>query len=566
MCGYKDCNLRTTLWGVPSWSPLPRGTSTTKETKNIRRLKMETEEDIEQTMLSKLDVKPTGSEENSYYGVFTPSEVAKLREDYIATGNKGDALLTIATKLFRHYGIRALSQLKNQDDDDKVRLYHKIESQFCNIQRMVVVKQVKKTKRVKHKKGDYKRDGNGNYIQRSDGSGYETYGEDEVEETEVVEYVPFWDDEHSTSANNDIKKKVEDITVNPDFSEMAKKLTSNTDFERGIELIREIAKYYKFEDEDKFANRFALLICNAKSKALNRHPKWPVLFSIVGRYGQGKSWFATKIQESYDRKFQTESQKTSFKRLLDSNFNSVMLTRGFVHFDEKNGIDSTQFEKLKTLITEPDVEVERKHRDPQKFRNFVTFISTTNESILDVVGLQEDRRILEFKLEGREGEIPEERMDAILDELWEVMPCEHPDPDAIIHERLVESKECLDSRVDEVVFELFDKYEQEFIPANRRYIQRERFKQVVKNHFPSMRFNSVLNWCMANDIICEEKKGRHLVVNRPVLVELMNRVRSMFYEPPPTSGEGGTTTLDEFEKELPKPSFTQLELPFEEVS
>lgn len=116
------------------------------------------------------------------------------------------------------------------------------------------------------------------------------------------------------------------------------------DFNRGLELIREITKYYVFDDPDKFVERFALLICNAKSKGLNKHPKWPVLFSLVGGYGLGKGWFRDMIKSTYDEVFEAHSQPCSYSALLDTQFNALMMTRGFLCLDEKNGIDSKKCE------------------------------------------------------------------------------------------------------------------------------------------------------------------------------------------------------------------------------
>ena len=464
----------------------------------------------------------------SVFGVFTPDEVKELHNEYKESISINGTLRKIGTALFRHYEIRALSLLSDGNDDAKLALADKILSEFCAIQSLILTKNVKRTKKLHHKAGDFKRDADGNPIERSDKTGYETYKKDEVEYAEVLEEVPYYDYTNSAASYNELKKWLVNLVVEPDFKELEKRTTSNINYNRGLDIIREITKYYQFEEPEKFANRFALLVCNAKSKALNKHPKWPVMFSLVGGNGMGKGWFAQKLMDSYDRTFRTQSQKSSFARLLGSNFNAVLMTRGFIHFDEKNGMDSSQAEKLKTLITEPTADIERKHLDTKTLPNHTTFFSTTNESIKDVMGLQEDRRLVEFVLKSRNGEISDKKMDELLDELWNVMPCEHPDPDAIINELKNESKHVLDAKMDEIVDELFDIHAQDFIDnsGRGRLVNRAKLKQTVKEHFSSVRFNSLYDWCLKNEILDENRNG-HIYLMKRNLTALHTRMEEM---------------------------------------
>lgn len=466
---------------------------------------------------------PTGVK--SIYGVFTPDEVKELHEEYKKTISINGALRKVGTALFRHHEIRALSMLLDGNDEEKVNLSDRILSEFCAIQSFVVTKNVNRQKKLHHKAGDFKRDANGDPIERPDKSGYETYKKDEVEYADVVEEVPYYDYQNNQHAYNELKKWLANLVVEPDFKELERQTTSNINYNRGLDIIREITKYYQFENQESFVNRFALLVCNAKSKALNKQPKWPVMFSLVGENGKGKGWFVSKLVGAYDKKFRTQSQKSSFKRLLNSNFNSVMMTRGFIHFDEKNGMDSSQAEQLKTLITEPTVEVERKHLDTKTLPNQTTFFSTTNESIKDIMGLQQDRRLVEFVLQQKNGEIPEDKMDSLLDELWDVMPCEHPDSDGIIHELLDESKHVLDAKMDEIADELFTSYSQDFLESER-LVNRSKLKQVVKSHFSSVRFNSLYDWCLKNELLDENKNG-HVYRMKKNIAALHSRMEQM---------------------------------------
>lgn len=486
-------------------------------------------EDEEKRLLEGLSGKTQDAENEAktLFGVFTPDDVKKLHEEYKATLSINGSLRKVGTALFRHHEIRALSLLTD-GSDEKVELADKILSEFCALQSLIITRDVTRTKKLRHKAGDFKRDTFGNPLERPDKSGYETYKKDEIEYAEVTEEVPYYDYTNSSSAYNELKKWLANLVVEPDFTEMERKTTSNLNYERGLDIIREITKYYQFEHPETFVNRFALLVCNAKAKALNKQPKWPVMFSLVGENGKGKGWFAQKLMDAYDKKFRTQSRQSSFKRLLNSNFNSVMMTRGFIHFDEKNGMDSSQAEQLKTLITEPFVEVERKHLDTKTLPNQTTFFSTTNESIRDVMGLQQDRRLVEFILQSKNGEIPSDEMDALLDELWEVMPCEHPDPDSIIRELLEESKHVLDAKMDEIVDELFTNHSQEFLDnfGHGRLVNRAKLKQLVKAHFSSVRFNSLYDWCLKNDILDENRNG-HIYLMKRNLNALHARMEKM---------------------------------------
>lgn len=252
------------------------------------------------------------------------------------------------------------------------------------------------------------------------------------------------------------------------------------------------------------------MICNAKAKGLNKHPKYPVLFSLVGKMGMGKGWLATMIKSTYDAQFETTSRKSSFKKLFGTNFNSIMMTRGFIHFDEKNGIDSSQCEELKTLITEPEVDVEMKYKESMTVKNLVTFFSTTNESIKDVMGLQQDRRLVEFVLKDKTAEIPVPTMTALLNELWEVMPCEYPHPETIVDELLEESKEILDTKMVEIVASLFRK-EKAFL--KNKYVNRHDFIETVKE-FGGVRHAAVFNWCVDNGIFVKQKNGSYYLSSK----------------------------------------------------
>ena len=120
------------------------------------------------------------SQEKSIYGIYTPEDVKKLHNEYTATLSINSAMRTIGTAIFRHHNIRALSQLTDGNDDEKLALFDKVLCEFCAIQSLVITKQVTRTKKLRHKAGDFKRDNKGNPIEKPNGGGYEVYKKDET--------------------------------------------------------------------------------------------------------------------------------------------------------------------------------------------------------------------------------------------------------------------------------------------------------------------------------------------------------------------------------------------------
>lgn len=106
------------------------------------------------------------------------------------------------------------------NDEVKVALSYKILNEFCLIQSSVITREITRTKKLRHKAGDFKRDNRGNPIERFDKSGYETYKKDEVETVEVQEEVPYYDFSNYPSAYNELKKWLANVSIySPIFSE-----------------------------------------------------------------------------------------------------------------------------------------------------------------------------------------------------------------------------------------------------------------------------------------------------------------------------------------------------------
>lgn len=445
------------------------------------------------------------------FGVFTHDEVNDLQNKYELQGDAIGSLKEIATPLFRQHHIRSYDEA-SEEVRDAIRVA------FLNIQQMVLCTPVVRYIKVEHKKGEMILDEKGKPIPTDDGRDYKKYTKDVIENQEKKEMKPYYDTRKDRGALNDLMRKLKEIEVKPDYDVLRKKYLAEIDFKKGCDLLRKITEFYIFEEPDKFVERFALLICNAKAKALGYQPKWPVLFSLVGKMGVGKSWLAQMVKETHDKAFECRSGVTSYGRLLDGQFNAMMMTRGFLSLDEAQGLDKTQCEKLKTYITSQKVDIERKGVDVQTCDNLVTFFSTTNESVKDVMGYQPDRRIVEFTILNKKGEIPEDDVRKWLDEIWRVMPVEHPTQQAIKDELLKDSNMVLDVKMEEIVYGLFKGREYELMDSKNR-LNQFKFRKAVRD-IGGVPFSRVRDWCADKGILKKDGSG-HICVMKKELNEFM---------------------------------------------
>ena len=181
------------------------------------------------------------------------------------------------------------------------------------------------------------------------------------------------------------------------------------------------------------------------------------------------------------------------------------------------------------------MDIERKGIDVQTCDNLVTFFSATNESVKDVMGYQPDRRIVEFTINDKNGEIPEEDIVKWLDEIWRVMPVEHPKQDAIKEDLLYTSGTILDENMSDIVYEIFKNgsYDNYATPKGRLNIIK--LKRAVKE-IGGVPFVRVRDWCVDKGIISRQDDGRMNLSRK----ELENFLASM--------GNPMTKTIDIFEQ------------------
>lgn len=449
----------------------------------------------------------------SIYGIFTIDEVNQLHEEYKAHQNPNKSLYQIASQIFRHYKVRTLDDISDSNIASHTLRYD-IQTAFFNVQSLVVTTEREKIERVEHKKGDFIRGVNNEPIPTDDGRDYKKYTKDVIDKVHKIIEVPYFDYTNNAFALKELERRLKEYEVLPDYEKLRGEfLSSSTNsYERGCEIIRKLTDYYIFENPETFVERFALLICNAKAKALGYRPKYPVLFSLVGKMGVGKSWLAQMVKETHDKSFCCHSGVTSYGRLLGGQFNSMMLTRGFLSIDEAQGLDKAQCEKLKTYITSTTVDIERKGRDVVTCDNLVTFFSTTNESVKDIMGYQPDRRIIEFNILNKTAEIPEDEIRKWLEELWFVMPVTHPHAQEIKDSLLADSNMNLDVKMEEIVYDLFTEHQE---IMGTRNLNIHKFKSAIRT-MGGIPFARVFDWCADKGIIYRLKDGHVRVSKRTI--------------------------------------------------
>lgn len=444
-------------------------------------------------------------ESTSIFG-FTNEDIALLQEEWETYHNKRAVLTKIATRIFRQYDLRYYDELLERDINDQEKK-NDIMTAILNIQSMILLRDKKKTKTVRHQKGDFKHNADGSIVVKSNGDP-DTYDRATVEETIEIEKVPLYPLDVQDTQDK-LEKMVRTIMVLPDFEKLRKVYESNTDLKRALDLITELTRYWKFDDPAKFVARFALFASNVKAKALGYHPKWPVLFSMVGGMGIGKSWLAEKIALAADQLFGTKSASTTYESLT-CKFNSQMMTRGILRLDEAVGLDKSMVEMMKIYITEPTVVIEPKGLDRRTVPNEVSFLSTTNESVLaSLCGNDKSRRVVEFQV-SKIDDIDEKHLMEILTEMWKAIPVKLPNEDAFKNELLIETSTLLDSTMEDVVYDIFKNHKDEVVRGQR--LMKHEFKTFCTQK--KIQVAKVTAWCQSKGILDIKPDGHVNVLKK----------------------------------------------------
>ena len=138
----------------------------------------------------------------------------------------------------------------------------------------------------------------------------------------------------------------------------------------------------------------------------------PILQSTLT--GTGKSSFISKIFKEF--------MGPAYCIKDDSNFTtngalSCMVGKTFCLIDELKIESKTDYNKLKTLISEPEISYEKKYVDTQTVANITKSIITTNHLKPITCIIPSDRRFVFFSLDAQKT-VKEKYFDTLIDENW----------------------------------------------------------------------------------------------------------------------------------------------------
>ena len=403
-------------------------------------------------------VASTPTEENVTM-CFTQSELDDIAKKFMTLKNPMTSLCGIMDTVFNRMGVRYMGEIDCSTLDESKR-YRQIIDEVELVASLCIVKEVAKKKIVKHKKGDFKRDNKGNPIMKSDGSGYETYQTNETDTIDTIEYKPYWDYRNSSLEEARLSKLIENYIAPFDKTRVVSKLSSSIDVEFTKNRIKDILKYFKFEDEEFFVESFTLFMSNLKSRTCGNEPLYPMMFSIYSTQGMGKTWFVDILREVVDELFETHCMTSSFDKAF-GRFNSVLMTRGLVTFSEAKGLTKADRDAFKRATTDNTIEIEMKGRDSKTVKNMATFLCVSNEPVLpQLTGMEMNRRIIEFNMIDRTRDangditrISKDELKSIFTDILTSVPFEY-DHKKVIEHIGDESRQLLNFNMEQVVSDI----------------------------------------------------------------------------------------------------------------
>lgn len=510
---------------------------------------METLDDIIDEVQNQVTPSTDDKTQNDDISSFTPTEIKTIHDNYLRFRNPITTLKEIMAKVFQKHGIRSISEIDSTtlDGEKKQRA---IIDEIQLVASLCVLKDVPRKKTVKHKKGDFKLDSNGNKIVKSDGSGYATYDANETETVDTIEFKPYWDYQHCCTEESRLGKLIEDYIAPFDKTRIVAKLSESINEDFAYERIRELTKYYKFEDEEFFIKSFAYFMSNLKSRTCGEEPPYPMMFSIYSKQGMGKTWLVDTLRVVVDELFETHCVTSSFDKAF-GRFNSVLMTRGLITFSEAKGLTKADRDAFKRATTDNTIEIERKGHDTQTVKNMATFLCVANEPILQqLTGLEMNRRILEFNLidrtrdeEGRLVKILDSDLRAIFRDILMSIPF-RLDETPILEHLASESSGMLTYNMSEILGDIFRSdfelknqmavhnigmwkptmaQDTELISKNGCLRMVAFKKKCVERKVP---VNQVLEWMSENGIAKKNQKCYNWFIDRAKLPKLIDGLES----------------------------------------
>lgn len=315
--------------------------------------------------------------------------------------------------------LNRLASSKNKSDNEK---YNELLVAILNIQKDVIIEHIEGE--IIHHKGDYVTDKNGNVklVETPEGKKPQVYESDVRKDDKEKPLFPL----NSPSAQEKFKKLIHEVVIPYDFDELREKFKNTTDAKRTKEIITKLfTDYYPISLTDDVLDRILVWFCNAKGKALGYHPHYGCVLAMVGKAGSGKSYLAEHLQSSYARLFKTPTVDSIEWASLFDKFNSVWEIRGLIPLNEVCAVNKADREVFKNRVSAKTITINNKHKQQYTVDNWTTLFSATNDKVLPLMGLQENRRIIEVVLSDsrdKSNHISDEEAERLFDELWTVCP------------------------------------------------------------------------------------------------------------------------------------------------
>lgn len=398
---------------------------------------------------------------------YSPSDIKDLISWWESTHDVESSMYHICEIPLRKLNETSINRLASSKSMEELTRYHDVEIAILNVASMVIV-DVKKGK-VLHEKGDFVEDRKGNVkmveVRKEDGSVDkkvpETYKEEVRSPDVIVPLFPL----SSPRSQKELKTYVHNVVVPYRFEELRKKYSGKQDAKRARELVKVLfSKYWPIGLDDAMLDRIMVWFCNAKGKGVGMHPAYGCILAMVGSMAAGKSYLADMLAETYASCFDTQVRGSVEWGALFDQFNAVWETRGLLCLNEVCAASKADREVFKNRITARKITINQKHIKQYEVENWTTIFSATNDEVLPMLGLQENRRIIQVRLRDRTKAnwLGDDELRLMLTEIWEVMPFSYDE--AYAKKEKVE----IDGKVVEVVMDAADVFSTMLKESDRR--------------------------------------------------------------------------------------------------
>lgn len=412
-------------------------------------------------------------------------------------------IMEVVLKKLNETSINRLSTSKSFDD---TKLYHEILEVVMNLQEGIIVNVEKGT--VIHKKGDYVADRYGN-VKMVNGKP-QTYDHDVCSEDKTTALFPT----SSESKQDKVLKHIHEVVIPYDFAELCAEYKDTEDPELAREMIKKLfTDYYPIGLTDDVLDRILVWFCNAKGKALGLHPKYGCVLAMVGRGSSGKSFLAEWLQKSYAKCFHTAIVDSIEWNSLFDTFNTIWETRGLIPLNEVCSVGKADREVFKNRITAKQIRINQKHVKQYTVDNWTTLFSATNDEVLPILGLQENRRIIQVMLSNSRDKsnwISEDCAEEFFTKLWTVCPSSfdssYGDSYDVFNKMLEESNDIISEELIDIAVAVF-KQKEGFIRCGTDLVKINFLKNVFRDVAKFTNWADFYSWLLRNGVIQRESNS-----------------------------------------------------------